>query len=42
MGATRNELIRTTPLSGSNAAYVEAVYEQYVADPSSVSQAWRE
>ncbi|MCU0758696.1 MAG: 2-oxoglutarate dehydrogenase E1 component [Steroidobacteraceae bacterium] len=35
-------MIRTTPLSGSNADYVEAIYEQYVADPSSVSQAWRE
>jgi len=42
MGATRNELIRTTPLSGGNADYVEAIYEQYVADPASVSQAWRE
>ncbi|MCP5359746.1 MAG: 2-oxoglutarate dehydrogenase E1 component [Sinobacteraceae bacterium] len=42
MGAMRDELIRTTPLSGSNADYVEAIYEQYVADPSSVSQAWRE
>jgi 2-oxoglutarate dehydrogenase E1 component len=42
MGATRSELIRTTPLSGSNADYVEAIYEQYVADPSSVSQSWRE
>ena len=30
----------TTPLSGGNAPYVEALYEQYLQDPASVPQAW--
>jgi len=41
MGATRNDQIESSPLFGGNAAYVEAVYEQYLADPSSVSGEWR-
>src|SRR6185503_20133451 len=32
--------LSTTPLSGANAPYVEALYEQYLKDPASVSQAW--
>ena len=32
----------TTPFFGGNAPYVETLYEQYLADPASVSQAWRE
>ena len=32
----------TTPLSGGNAPYVEALYEQYLQDPASVSAAWRD
>jgi len=32
----------TTPLSGGNAPYVEALYEQYLKDPASVPQAWQD
>ena len=32
----------TTPLSGGNAPYVEALYEQYLQDPASVPTAWRD
>src|SRR5215472_12776264 len=32
----------TTPLSGGNAPYVEALYEQYLQDPASVPAAWRD
>src|SRR5579863_461509 len=32
----------TTLLFGGNAPYVETLYEQYLEDPASVSQAWRE
>ncbi|HEX2668520.1 MAG TPA: 2-oxoglutarate dehydrogenase E1 component [Gammaproteobacteria bacterium] len=32
--------LNTTPLSGGNAPYVEALYEQYLQDPASVPQAW--
>ncbi len=34
--------IETTPFSGGNAPYIESLYEQYLADPSSVSPAWAE
>ena len=27
--------------NGANAPYIEALYEQYLADPASVSEAWR-
>ncbi len=42
MGATRNDLIESTPLSGGNADYVETLYEQFLADPASVRAGWRE
>jgi len=42
MGATRSDQLATSPLYGSNADYVESLYEQYLADPSGVSPAWRE
>ena len=42
MAATRSEQLESTPLFGSNADYVEALYEQFLADPSSVDQRWRE
>jgi 2-oxoglutarate dehydrogenase E1 component len=42
MAATRSEQLETTPLFGSNADYVEALYEQFLADPASVDQRWRE
>jgi 2-oxoglutarate dehydrogenase E1 component len=31
----------STPLSGANAPYVEALYEQYLEDPGSVDAEWR-
>ena len=34
--------IETTPFSGGNAPYIESLYEQYLADPASVSPAWAE
>jgi len=42
MGATRSEQIASSPLYGSNADYVESLYEQYLADPTTVSPTWRE
>jgi 2-oxoglutarate dehydrogenase E1 component len=42
MGATRSEQLASTPLYGSNADYVESLYEQFLSDPSAVSPAWRE
>ena len=42
MGATRSDQLATSPLYGSNADYVESLYEQYLVDPSGVSPAWRE
>ena len=27
--------------NGANAPYIEELYEQYLADPASVSEAWR-
>ncbi len=35
------ELWDSSQLAGENAAYLEALYEQYLSDPSSVPQAWR-
>ena len=35
------EQLASTPLSGANASYVEALYEQYLRDPASVDAAWR-
>jgi 2-oxoglutarate dehydrogenase E1 component len=42
MGATRGELLESSPLHGGNADYVEALYEQYLADPASVAGHWRD
>jgi len=42
MGATRSEQLSTSPLYGSNADYVESLYEQYLNDPAGLSPAWRE
>jgi 2-oxoglutarate dehydrogenase E1 component len=42
MAATRSEQLASTPLFGSNADYVEALYEQFLVDPASVEQRWRE
>jgi 2-oxoglutarate dehydrogenase E1 component len=32
----------STPLSGGNAPYVEALYEQFLSDPQKVEPAWRD
>src|SRR3982751_4401493 len=42
MAPSLRELTASTPLSGGNAPYVEALYEQYLADPQSVDPRWRE
>jgi len=34
--------LSSTPLAAGNAPYVEALYEQFLADPNSVEAAWRE
>jgi 2-oxoglutarate dehydrogenase E1 component len=36
-----SEQLATTPLSGANADYLEALYEQYLADPAGVDPDWR-
>jgi 2-oxoglutarate dehydrogenase E1 component len=35
-------LLDSTPLGAGNAPYVEALYEQYLADPNSLDPKWRE
>jgi len=35
------ELLASTALSGANATYVEALYEQYLQNPDSIDPAWR-
>ena len=42
MAPSLRELLASTPLSGGNAPYVEALYEQFLADPQSVDAHWRE
>ncbi len=37
MAPSLRELMASTPLSGGNAPYVEALYEQFLADPQSVA-----
>ena len=32
----------TSALNGSNATYLEILYEQYLADPKSVSKSWQQ
>ena len=41
MGSSLKDQYATTPLFGSNASAVEALYEQYLDDPESVPVAWR-
>lgn len=36
------ELIQTSYLFGSNAPYVEDLYEQYLEDPTSIDEKWRQ
>ena len=42
MAPTLAELTASTPLSGGNAAYVEWLYERYLAAPESVDAHWRD
>ena len=42
MATSLRELLASTPLSGGNAPYVEALYEQFLTDPQSVEPAWRD
>jgi 2-oxoglutarate dehydrogenase E1 component len=42
MAPSLRELLASTPLSGGNAPYVEALYEQFLADPQSVDAHWRD
>ena len=42
MSASLTELLASTALYGGNAAYVESLYEQYLADPSQLDADWRE
>jgi 2-oxoglutarate dehydrogenase E1 component len=42
MATSLRELLASTPLSGGNAPYVEALYEQFLSDPQSVEPRWRE
>ena len=42
MATSLRELLASTPLSGGNAPYVEALYEQFLADPQSVDARWRD
>ncbi|CAA0113713.1 2-oxoglutarate dehydrogenase E1 component [BD1-7 clade bacterium] len=39
---TMERLWRTSHISGGNADYVEQLYENYLSDPNSVDQMWRE
>ncbi|MGA9851767.1 MAG: 2-oxoglutarate dehydrogenase E1 component [Gammaproteobacteria bacterium] len=40
MSASYQQRYQTTPFSGGNADYVEALYEQFLANPASVPAAW--
>jgi 2-oxoglutarate dehydrogenase E1 component len=42
MSESYQQRYQTTPFSGANAPYVEALYEQFLADPSSVPDTWRD
>jgi 2-oxoglutarate dehydrogenase E1 component len=42
MAPSLRELLASTPLSGGNAPYVEALYEQFLHDPQSVDATWRD
>ena len=42
MAPSLSELLASTPLSGGNAPYVEALYEQFLADPQSIDARWRD
>lgn len=39
--SSMQQLLNTSYLSGSSIAYIEALYESYLADPNSVEENWR-
>ncbi len=41
MSSSLNELLTTSALASGNGAYVDELYERFLADPDSVSPAWR-
>src|SRR5689334_6175349 len=42
LGRASNEILDATSfLSGANAAFLEALYGQFLADPNSVDEGWR-
>jgi len=41
MGQSLADQLAGTSLSGSNAAYVESLYEKYLEDPGSIDPSWR-
>lgn len=41
MSASLKEQYKTSPLFGSNASTVEAIYERFLSDPNSVPENWR-
>ncbi|HET7921719.1 MAG TPA: 2-oxoglutarate dehydrogenase E1 component, partial [Gammaproteobacteria bacterium] len=41
MSESYQQRYQTTPVAGANAPYVEALYEQFLADPASVPESWR-
>jgi 2-oxoglutarate dehydrogenase E1 component len=42
MSAILDLLRKTSALSGGNAAFIEDLYEQYLQDPNSIGEAWRD
>src|SRR5690349_2563285 len=40
-GSKYQSYIESTSITGSNAPYIEAYYEQFLEDPNSVSEDWR-
>ena len=42
MSASYQQRYQSTPLAGGNADYIEALYEQFLAQPASVPVAWAE
>ena len=41
MSNSLKEQYESSPLYGSNAAAVEALYEEFIADPDAVPEGWR-
>jgi 2-oxoglutarate dehydrogenase E1 component len=42
MSSSLRALLESSPLGAGNSAYLESLYEQYLADPNSVDARWRE